>query len=359
MSISQNSIGARKRRVALQFDDALCSSFASHRIPARARSRAPLPLAGVSTSSREGARLGEAKVRELRDAGGVLELPDIGEVTAEVMDQALAGSVPSYLANLEAAWAARPKSPSFALRRALRGDFTLHTDWSDGSSPLELMAETALAMGTVTSRSPIIPPVSAVARGLSPERLVAQIEQIEAHQPPVGPFPRAQRHRGRHLGRRCARSIFRFPRAARRGHWQRPFQVTDASRTHDSEVIRAIEIRTSTSSGTSPVASWWDEVAPSQRRRRAGAARLRSARQGHRNQLAPRTTRPASPDPSSGLRDGCTFAINTDAHSPGQLEWLENGSDRAFECGIGADRVVNTWYLDDLERWYVRRHAER
>ena len=55
---------------------------------------------------------------------------------------------------------------------------------------------------------------------------------------------------------------------------------------------------------------------------------------------------------------GCTFAINTDAHSPGQLEWLENGSDRAFECGIGADRVVNTWYLDDLERW-TRRHAER
>jgi putative hydrolase len=36
------------------------------------------------------------------------------------------------------------------------------------------------------------------------------------------------------------------------------------------------------------------------------------------------------------------FAIDTDAHAPGQLDWLDNGCDRAERAGITADRVVNT-----------------
>ena len=36
---------------------------------------------------------------------------------------------------------------------------------------------------------------------------------------------------------------------------------------------------------------------------------------------------------------GCLFAIDTDAHAPGQLDWLGNGCARAEELGIapGAD----------------------
>ena len=36
------------------------------------------------------------------------------------------------------------------------------------------------------------------------------------------------------------------------------------------------------------------------------------------------------------------FSIDTDAHAPGQLEWLENGCVRAEKYGIAPDRVINT-----------------
>ena len=39
---------------------------------------------------------------------------------------------------------------------------------------------------------------------------------------------------------------------------------------------------------------------------------------------------------------GCVFAIDTDAHAPGQLDWLEGGCGRAELSGIGPDRVINT-----------------
>ena len=35
------------------------------------------------------------------------------------------------------------------------------------------------------------------------------------------------------------------------------------------------------------------------------------------------------------------FAIDTDAHAPGQLDWLVNGTVRAEWAGITADRVIN------------------
>jgi putative hydrolase len=39
---------------------------------------------------------------------------------------------------------------------------------------------------------------------------------------------------------------------------------------------------------------------------------------------------------------GCLFSIDTDAHAPGQLDWLENGCERAERYGITPDRVINT-----------------
>jgi len=39
---------------------------------------------------------------------------------------------------------------------------------------------------------------------------------------------------------------------------------------------------------------------------------------------------------------GCMFAIDTDAHAPGQLDWLGNGTARAEAFGIPPDRVINT-----------------
>ena len=45
---------------------------------------------------------------------------------------------------------------------------------------------------------------------------------------------------------------------------------------------------------------------------------------------------------------GCQFTIDTDAHAPGQLDWLDNGCERAVACEVPADRVLNTWSVGAL-----------
>jgi len=63
--------------------------------------------------------------------------------------------------------------------------------------------------------------------------------------------------------------------------------------------------------------------------------------------------RPERQDPPDRLlrlaaEAGCTFAIDTDAHAPGQLDWLDSGCARAEAFGIPPGRVINTRAADDL-----------
>jgi putative hydrolase len=63
--------------------------------------------------------------------------------------------------------------------------------------------------------------------------------------------------------------------------------------------------------------------------------------------------RPERRDPPDRLlrlaaESGCVFAIDTDAHAPGQLDWLGNGTVRAEQAGITADRVINTLGAQEL-----------
>ena len=48
---------------------------------------------------------------------------------------------------------------------------------------------------------------------------------------------------------------------------------------------------------------------------------------------------------------GCWFSIDTDAHAPGQLDWLHNGCERAALCGVEVERIVNTWPAPQLLDW--------
>jgi putative hydrolase len=52
---------------------------------------------------------------------------------------------------------------------------------------------------------------------------------------------------------------------------------------------------------------------------------------------------------------GCLFAIDSDAHAPGQLDWLPYGCERALACAVPAERVVNTWSADELRAWTAAR----
>jgi len=63
--------------------------------------------------------------------------------------------------------------------------------------------------------------------------------------------------------------------------------------------------------------------------------------------------RPERQDPPDDLLRqaadaGCLFAIDTDAHAPGQLDWLDNGCERAERAGITPGRVLNTRAAADI-----------
>ena len=67
-------------------------------------------------------------------------------------------------------------------------------------------------------------------------------------------------------------------------------------------------------------------------------------------------SRPERRDPPSPLlrkavAAGCLVSIDTDAHAPGQLEWLGNGCEQAAEAEVPPDRIVNALALGDLLEW--------
>ncbi len=51
------------------------------------------------------------------------------------------------------------------------------------------------------------------------------------------------------------------------------------------------------------------------------------------------------------LEIGCLFAIDSDAHAPGQLEMKAYGCERAERLGVPEDRIVTTWDVDRLLTW--------
>ena len=71
-------------------------------------------------------------------------LPGIGPKTAKVIDQAWSGREPDLLVELRSA---AEDLGGGDVRAALRGDLHLHSDWSDGSAPIDEMMATASALG--------------------------------------------------------------------------------------------------------------------------------------------------------------------------------------------------------------------
>jgi putative hydrolase len=70
-------------------------------------------------------------------------------------------------------------------------------------------------------------------------------------------------------------------------------------------------------------------------------------------------SRPERQDPPDelirlALEAGCLFSIDSDAHAPGQLDFLQYGAERAAANGVPAGRIVTTWPLDRLLEWSGR-----
>jgi putative hydrolase len=290
-----------------------------------------------------------------RVAAGTLEaLPGIGATTAQVITEAVGGQQPGYLGRL---LADQPPSPRDGLRAALRGDCHTHSDWSDGGSPPREMAEAARDLGhewiALTDHSPRL----TVANGLSAERLAAQLELIGELNDELAPFriltgievdiledgsldQREDLLRQLDVVVASVHSQLRMPA----GPMTR--RMVAAVRNPHVDVLghctgRLLSDRSQGGRGRRPE-SVFDPEAVFGACLEAGVA-------------VEINCRPERRDPPGRLlrlaaEAGCLFAIDTDAHAPGQLDWLVNGTVRAEQAGITADRVINTRRADELGR---------
>ncbi|GAA2371702.1 PHP domain-containing protein [Streptomyces cuspidosporus] len=298
-----------------------------------------------------------------RAATGTLEsLKGLGPTTSRVVREALAGQVPGYLEKLETEQDGdtRPEErPGAALRAALRGDCHLHSDWSDGGSPIELMGRTAARLGhdwaVLTDHSPRL----TVARGLSADRLRAQLEVVEELNGRLAPFRLLT---GIEVDILLDGSLDQEPELLDR------LDVVVAS-VHSK--LR-MDPRPMTRRMVAAVGNPLVDVLGHCTGRLVGGRRPESrfdaeevfgacAAAGTAVEI---NCRPERLDPPRRLlrqavQAGVFFSIDADAHAPGQLDWQINGCARAEECGVPRERVVNTWTARQLLTWTRTRRAPR
>ncbi len=313
--------------------------------------RAGAPTYRVRAFRRAAQVVGELPAGELerRLGDGTLRaLSGIGEVTAEVITQAAAGQQPDYLTRLLQEQGG-PAAPT-ALRVALRGDCHTHSDWSDGGSPPGEMAEAARALGhewiALTDHSPRL----TVASGLSAERLEAQLALVSRLNEDLAPFriltgievdileDGSLDQREDLLARldvvvASVHSKLRMPAGPMTA------RMVTAVRNPHVDVLGHCTGRLLGGRRGRPESEFDPEAV-------FGACRVHGV-------AVEINCRPERRDPPGRLLQlaaemGCLFSIDTDAHAPGQLDWLENGCERAERYSITPDRVINTRPADQL-----------
>ena len=57
---------------------------------------------------------------------------------------------------------------------------------------------------------------------------------------------------------------------------------------------------------------------------------------------------------ATALASGCLFALDSDAHSTGELRYAETAIAHARLAGIPSERIINCWPLDRLLDWTAR-----
>ncbi len=288
---------------------------------------------------------------------GLRALSGIGEVTERVILEALAGEVPVYLRRLEATEGRPVSEGAAALRAALHGDCHTHSDWSDGGSPIAEMAEVARELGheyvVLSDHSPSL----TVANGLSPERLAAQLDEVaRLNERLADETPSFRVLTGIEVDILEDGSLDQEPELLER------LDVVVAS-VHSKLRMPAGEM---TGRLLTAVANPHVDVLGHVTGRIVGGRRGRPESEfrpeavfaacADHGVAVEVNARPERQDPPKRLlrlavEAGCLFAIDTDAHAPGQLDWQLGGCERAFACGVEPDRVVNARDAAGLLEW--------
>lgn len=295
--------------------------------------------------------------------GTLLDLPAVGASTGEVITQALQGRVPDRIAKLEESTAI-PLDQGAALRTALKGDLHCHSTWSDGGAPIEVMARAAMALGhqylVITDHSPRL----TVAHGLNRDRLLAQLDEIATLNEQLAPF-------------RILTGI-------------EVDILVDGELDQDHDLLDQLDLVVASVHAklamdpahmterillavSSPLVDvlghctgrkvkGWGADLHEIRPRSAFDADLVFSACATYGTAVEINCRPERQDPPPELLDlaldaGCLISIDTDSHSPGHLEFLNYGCDKAAAHGIDPARIINTWSADELVAWTRTRRA--
>jgi len=302
--------------------------------------------------------IGPDEVRRRIAAGTLTELAGVGPKTAALAAEALDGGTPAYVVELEARTQPRDQldDAGRAFLDLMRGDCHTHSDWSDGGSPPEEMARAAMGLGhewtVLTDHSPRL----TVARGLSRERLEAQLDLVERINAELAPFRfltgiEVDIHEDGTLDQdddllarldvvvASVHSKLRSPSSA-----MTPRMVAAIANPH-VDVLGHCTGRMVAGGKVRPESEFEVDLIIEACRRFDVALEINS--------------RPERLDPPrrilrAAVEAGLLFAIDTDAHAPGQLDWQANGVARAIDCGVDPGRVVTTWDVDRLLAWSHR-----
>lgn len=237
-----------------------------------------------------------------------------------------------------------------------RGDLQMHTAWSDGAEDLRTMADACRSRGwmrmCVTDHSYGLP----VARGMSmeqAERQHAEIDGLNAQfagafrifkgiEANILPDGRVDMEAGE---LRRFELVIAAPHSVLRKADDQTARMVSAVQTPGVHVLGHPRGRMFNS--RAGVQADWEQVF-------AAAAREGVAieidgtwdRQDVDASLAVRA-----------LEAGCVFAIDSDAHAPMELEFVEYGIAHARLARIPADRIINCWEEERLLTWARSRSA--
>ncbi len=291
----------------------------------------------------------------LAQARRLQSIPNVGKSTAQVIAQALQGGVPEYLAKLEGD--GEPDDLQLdpaarALLGSLRGDCHSHSDWSDGGSPILEMAEAARDLGheylVLTDHSARL----TVAHGLNAERLRAQLDVLAELNAGLSPFriltgievdilEDGSLDQDLDLLAELDVVVASVHSKLRMDSAQMTARMLAAIESPHTDILGHCTGRLITGRGR-PQSTFDAEEVFSACARTGTAVEVNS--------------RPERQDPPQDLLRqaadlGCSFAIDTDAHAPGQLEWLPRGCAKAAEAGLEPARIVNRGSADELLAW--------
>jgi putative hydrolase len=282
------------------------------------------------------------------------ELDGIGTSTATVITDALEGREPAYLRKIEAESQVSITDAGQRYRDALRGDCHLHSVWSDGGATIEAMAATAMALGheymVQTDHSARL----TIAHGLDEERLGRQLDEIAA-------VNRAIADAGHDFRILCGMEVDILEDGA--------LDLADEMLARLDVVVASVhsklrmERQQMTERMVLAAASPHVDILGHCTGRMIGKrppstfdADYVFAACAQFNTAVEINCRPERLDPPRDLlrqavEHGCWFSIDSDAHATGQLEWQPHGCDRAAECEVPLERIINTMSADDLVAW--------